>query len=92
MGPQPLLQFDGISLDPAVEGRVVDRHAPVPQHEFEIAVGDRELQVLAHRPHDHFRRELTTWNGFFLLREKLQQKPARHPQLLDSPVPDGATH
>src|SRR3954469_18702582 len=49
VGPQPLLQFHGVGLDPAVDGRVVDRHAPVPQHQFEVAVGDRELQVPAHR-------------------------------------------
>ena len=58
VGPQPLLQFHGIGLDPAVDGRVVDRYAAVPQHQFKVAVGDRELQVPAHRPQDHLRREL----------------------------------
>jgi len=39
-------------------GRVVDQHAPVPGHQFEVAVGDRKLHVPAHCPQDHFRREL----------------------------------
>src|SRR5690349_6205277 len=60
VGPQPLLQFHGIGLDPAIDGRVVHRYAAVPQHQFEITVGDRKLQVPAHRPQDHLRRELPT--------------------------------
>ena len=60
MGPQPLLHFRRVGLDPAVDGRVVNRHAPVPQHQLKITVGDRKLQIPAHRPQDHFRRELPT--------------------------------
>jgi hypothetical protein len=49
MGPHPLLQLRRVGLDPAVDGRMVDRHASVPQHEFQVTVRDRELQVPAHR-------------------------------------------
>jgi hypothetical protein len=58
MRPHPLLQLRRVGLDPAVDGCMVDRHASVPQHEFQVTVRDRELQVPAHRPQDHFRREL----------------------------------
>jgi hypothetical protein len=37
---------------------VVNRHAPVLEHQFEVTVRDRELQVPAHCSQDHFRREL----------------------------------
>src|SRR5215204_6664446 len=40
------------------EGRVVDRDPTVLQHQFEIAVADREHQIPAHGPQDHLGREL----------------------------------
>ena len=58
--PDPLLKLRRIGLDPTEDGGVVDRDAAVLQHEFEVAVRDRELQVSTHRPQDHLRRELTT--------------------------------
>src|SRR4051812_47192999 len=58
MGPDPLLQLRRISLDPTEEGRVVDRDTAVLQHQFEIAVADREHQIPAHGPEDHLDREL----------------------------------
>src|SRR4051812_22869525 len=58
MWPDPLLQLWRIGLDPAKQGRVVDRDATVLQHQFEIAVADREHQVPAHGPQDHLGREL----------------------------------
>src|SRR3954453_4210697 len=58
MGPDPLLQLRGISLDPTEEGRVVHLHPTVLQHQLEIAVADREHQGPAHRPQDHLGREL----------------------------------
>src|SRR5215207_931942 len=58
MGSDPLLQLRRISLDPAKEGRVVDRDPAVLQHQFEIAIADREHQVPAHGPQDHLGREL----------------------------------
>src|SRR3982751_3853439 len=60
MRPDALLELGGVSLDPAVDGRVVPRHAAVGQHPLEVAVADRELQVPAHRPEDDLRRELPT--------------------------------
>src|SRR3954453_12345491 len=38
--------------------RVVDRDTAVLQHQFEIAVADREHQIPAHGPQDHRGREL----------------------------------
>lgn len=42
------------------DARAARAAAAVSQHALEITVADRELQVLAHRPHDHLRRELPT--------------------------------
>src|SRR4051794_23647452 len=53
----PFFQLRGEVLDPAVHGRVIDRHAAISEHSFEVAVADRELQVPAHGPEDHLGRE-----------------------------------
>src|SRR5690348_9339144 len=58
MRPDPLLQLRRVGLDPAEDGRVVDRDAAVLQHELEIAVADREHQIPAHGPEDHLGRKL----------------------------------
>src|SRR3954470_13949035 len=58
MGSDPLLQLRRISLDLTEDGRVVHRDPAVLQHQFEIAVADREHQVPAHGPQDHLDREL----------------------------------
>src|SRR5664279_1207269 len=58
MRPQPLLQFTRVGLDPAEDGRVVDLHAPIRQHQFEIAVAHREHQAPSHCPQDHLAREV----------------------------------
>src|SRR3954468_3174868 len=41
----------------AVHGRVIDLHAAISEHPFEVAVADRELQVPAHGPQDHLGRK-----------------------------------
>jgi hypothetical protein len=43
--PHPLLELRGEALHPAVHGRVVDLDTAVCQHQLEVAVADRELQV-----------------------------------------------
>src|SRR3954454_1162599 len=53
----PLLQLRGEALDPAVHGRVINLHAAISEHPFEVAVADRQLQVPAHGPKDHLGRE-----------------------------------
>src|SRR3954453_7966521 len=53
----PLLQLRGEALNPAVHGRVIDRHAAIGEHPLEVAVADRELQIPAHGPEDHLGRE-----------------------------------
>src|SRR5664279_527872 len=58
MRPQPLLQFGGVGLDPAEDGRVVNYHATIRQHQFEIAIAYREHQVPSHCPQDHLAREV----------------------------------
>src|SRR3954464_592120 len=67
MGSDPLLQLRGISLDPTEDGRVVVHRDPaVLQHQFEIAVADREHQIPAHGPQDHLGRELPALELFAL--------------------------
>src|SRR5208283_1366918 len=49
----PLLDLRGVFLNPAVDGRVVDRDAALAHHLFQIAVADAVAAVPAHRPeHD----------------------------------------
>ena len=48
----------GVGLDPAEDGRVVDLHAPIRQHQFEVAVTHREHQIPADRPQDHLPGEM----------------------------------
>jgi hypothetical protein len=36
---------------------VVDHHAAVGQHQLEVVVADRELQIPAHRPENDLGRE-----------------------------------
>jgi hypothetical protein len=45
MRPDPPLQFNGISLYPAEDGGVVHLDAAILQHEFEVAIADREHQI-----------------------------------------------
>jgi hypothetical protein len=50
---QPLLDLGCVSLDPSVDGRVIDRHAAFGHHLLEIAIADAVAAVPAHRPkHD----------------------------------------
>src|ERR1700719_1888391 len=53
MRPDPLLQLSGIGLDPTENGRVVNLHPAIEQHQFEIAVADWEHQVPPDRPQNH---------------------------------------
>src|SRR3954470_2261643 len=53
----PFLELRGEVLDPAVHGPVIDLHAAISEHPFEVAVADRELQVPAHGPKGHLGRE-----------------------------------
>src|SRR4051812_45921622 len=63
MPPHPLLELRGEALDPAVHGRVVDLNPAVGEHQLEVAVADRELQVPAHRPQDDLGREAEAAEG-----------------------------
>jgi len=63
MWPDPLLQFRRVSLDPSKEGRMINRDAAVGQHQFEIAVADREHQLPADSPEDHLAREMPPLEG-----------------------------
>ena len=53
MKPDPLLQFGGIRLDPAANGRVVHCDPAIQQHQFEVSIADGEHQIAARRPQDH---------------------------------------
>src|SRR3954466_14256583 len=55
--PHPLLEFGREALDPAIHGRVIDLDPTIGQHQLEVAVADRELQVPAHRPEDDLGRK-----------------------------------
>src|SRR4051794_1109541 len=37
--------WPGIAGSGPHDGRVVNRHTPIPQHQLEIAIGDRKLQI-----------------------------------------------
>jgi hypothetical protein len=58
MGPDPLLQFDGISLDPPKDRRVIHRHPAIQQHHLKVAIADGKHQIPPYRPQDHFGGEL----------------------------------
>ena len=58
-----LLQLQSEALDSAGQGDVIALHAAVGQHAFEVAVADRDLQVPAHGPEDHIRREAEAAEG-----------------------------
>src|SRR3984957_5800876 len=53
MRPNPLFQLSGIGLDPTENGRVVNLHPAIEQHQFEIAVADWEHQAPPDRPQNH---------------------------------------
>jgi hypothetical protein len=50
MGPDPLLQFDGISLDPPEDRRVIHRHPAIQKHQLKVAIADGERQILSWPP------------------------------------------
>ncbi|MFL5256386.1 MAG: hypothetical protein ACJ8AI_26510, partial [Rhodopila sp.] len=54
----PLLQLRGETLNPARERRIIDLHAAIGEHPFEVA--DRKLEALTHPPQDHLGREAET--------------------------------
>jgi hypothetical protein len=47
----------GEPLNPAVDGDVIDLHATLDQELLNVAIGQVEPQIPAHRDHDHLRRE-----------------------------------
>src|ERR1700722_1651537 len=66
MRPDPLLQFGGVSLNPAESRRVIYRDAAIRQHQLKVAVADREHQIPPHRPQDHLTRELPSLERLIL--------------------------
>src|SRR3546814_2488790 len=50
---KPLLHLRGLSLDPAIDRRMVDRNAAFRQHFLTVAIADRIATIPAHRPQDH---------------------------------------
>src|SRR5215212_8790861 len=87
MRPDPLLQLRRISLDPAEDGRVIDRDAAVLEHEREVAVADREHQIPAHRPEDHLGRELTALERLTLHHRRLSTHQAGADYAASRPAP-----
>jgi hypothetical protein len=66
MRSDPVLQFNGIGLDPAEDGGVVHLDIAIQQHEFEIAVTDGEHQIPSDRPQDHLSGERPALEGLIL--------------------------
>jgi len=62
-GPSGLGQQRRESLDPAVDGGVVDFDPAFGEQFFDVAVGDREAQILADRQHDDLRWEAEAGEG-----------------------------
>jgi hypothetical protein len=54
----PLLRFDGISLDPPEDRRVIHRHPAIQQYQLKVAIADGKHQIPPHRPQDHLGGEL----------------------------------
>ncbi len=61
--PHLLLELGRKALDPAVQQDVVELDAAIRQHQLEVAIADRELQVSAHRPEDDLGREAEAAEG-----------------------------
>jgi hypothetical protein len=57
----------------------------VLQHEFEIAVTDREPELPAHRPQDHLRGELPPLDPSALTHRRTCPEPATKQTLLEGP-------
>lgn len=58
---QPFLDLRGISLNPAVDRRVIDRDAALPQRLREITLADPVPTVLPHRPEHDLALEVTSF-------------------------------
>ena len=63
--PSVLIQFRVVFLDPAVDGGVIDRHATLSHHLFEISVAHPVAAVPPDRPQDDFSREMTTGEDIY---------------------------
>jgi hypothetical protein len=61
--PDPFLQFGRIGLNPAEDGGVVHRNAPIQQHDLKITTADREHQIPPDRPQNDLRGELSPFGG-----------------------------
>jgi hypothetical protein len=53
-----LFKLRCVGLDPSEDRRVVDLDSAVEEHEFQIAVADKEHQIPSHGPKDRLSREL----------------------------------
>ena len=53
-----LFKLRCVGLDPSEDRRVVDLDSAVEEHEFQIAVADREHQIPSHGPKDRLSCEL----------------------------------
>ena len=58
MRADSLFKLHCVGLDPSEDRRVVDLDSAVEEHEFQIAVADREHQIPSHGPKDRLSREL----------------------------------
>ena len=58
MPADSLFKLRCVGLDPSEDRRVVDLDSAVEEHEFQIAVADREHQIPSHRPKDRLGCEL----------------------------------
>src|SRR4029077_13929437 len=58
MRASSLFKLHCVGLDPSEDRRVVDLDSAVEEHEFQIAVADREHQIPSHGPKDRLSCEL----------------------------------
>ena len=70
-----------------MDGGVIDRHDPLYQHQLQVAVENRELQVSAHRRQDHLRSELTPLERVLSAAHTLSVSFAPKHGILASPLP-----
>ena len=43
-----LFQFRSVTLNPTIDGRMIDRESPFPHHFFEVAIAECIAQIPAH--------------------------------------------
>jgi hypothetical protein len=82
----PLLQLNGISLNPPEDGGVIYLDAAIQQHGLEITAADGKHQIPSNRPQDHLGGQLPGLEGL-TLSQLSRFSPSRQAWLVAGPAP-----